>query len=51
MRCLDCERERVDLVATRVNGERLGGKASDTKGGREDEDNEMGGAWHVKSSG
>ncbi len=40
----------LDLVATRVNGERLGGKVSDTKGGREDEDEEMG-AWRVKSSG
>jgi len=40
MQCLDCQRERADLVATRMNGKRLGGEASDTKGGREDEDEE-----------
>src|SRR5260221_12723817 len=38
MRCLDCKRERFDLVATRVGGEHVEGKAKDIRGGQEAED-------------
>src|SRR5260221_10007507 len=46
MRCLDCKRERFNLVATRVGGEHVEGKAKDIRGGQEAEDeDEEGEAW------